>query len=109
MNRYQCIKTVTVPSWLDFNSYVAFKAGIVYPFIESDDGFEVIDNEGITHIVTNELMQHFKDLPPLDLPRDEAYPEPFTTPEPRRKLTAGWAWFIVLMTTLTAIILSEIL
>jgi hypothetical protein len=109
MKRYQCIKNYYME-----NGDLAFIAGRVYQSTTDKAPFR-FKSEGMTghyHAMYDEHMGHFQELIDLhvdDIPRDEAYPEPFTTPEPRRKLTAGWAWFIVLMTTLTAIILSEIL
>jgi hypothetical protein len=109
MKRYMCRKAI--PN--------AFTAGSVYQVYEPSPGYEKIletstcfidDMDDIDEISPETLATHFTELDDdLPMPRDEAYPEPFTTPEPRRKLTSGWAWFIVLMTTLTAIILSEIL
>jgi hypothetical protein len=109
MKRYMCRKTIAL----------SFTAGKVYQVYMPSPGYEKIldsskcfidDMNDIDEISPETLASHFTELSDdLPIPRDEADQEPFTTPETRRKLTAGWAWFIVLMTTLTAIILSEIL
>jgi hypothetical protein len=115
MKRYMCRKTIKE----DPTGEVIFVAG--RPYNESTDPVDkmiafkdwtaIIDRNGAVKFFSEDFMiDYFQELPDdLPVPRDEAYPEPFITPEPRRKLTAGWAWFIVLITTLTAIILSEIL
>jgi hypothetical protein len=113
MSRYMCRKNYLM-EYRPFGEKPftgrAFTAGEIYHIEQHYDWVEMEDNYGHMHILDADLLNHFTELSDdLPVPRDEAYPEPFTTPEPRRNITAGWAWFIVLMTTLTAIILSEIL
>jgi hypothetical protein len=106
MKRYMCRKTIPH----------CFTAGDVYPVYTPSKGYEklneislcFIDDEDCIHEITPGMLEsHFTELSDdLPLPRDEAYPEPFTTPEPRRKLTAGWAWFIVLVITIGFFVLK---
>jgi hypothetical protein len=76
-----------------------FIAGKVYDKFDLD--FFIID---VSLIKTH--FQELLDLHVDDIPRDEADREPFTTPEPRRKLTAGWAWLIALVITIVFFVLK---
>src|SRR6187551_3027276 len=97
MKRYQCIKNL----W-------TFTRGKIYTEIDGSPTFEggadLITHDGRIYEVTRtNMLEHFQELLDLhvdDIPRDEAYPEPFITPEPLRKLTAGWAWFLALIGTI---------
>jgi len=101
MKRYQCIKQdrdyFTLGKIYEVKPY---RNGTVYI---SDDNGE-INIAGPTFL--SEYFQELLDLHVDDIPRDEADSEPLTTPEPRRKLTAGWAWFIALMITIGFFVLK---
>jgi hypothetical protein len=103
MKRYQCIKITR-------HELFEFKPGSIYDFLMNPGGkfygYKTIGGR-IIWLSSDVIMSNFQELLDLhvdDIPRDEAYPEPFTTPEPRRKLTAGWAWFIVLVITIACLI-----
>lgn len=144
MRRLQCIKTMVMthdsPSRAE---YIAFKAGKVYPFVEvgfhtadnpNDERWEEIEDEkGHVHIVTDELLSSFQELPVGDLiftgdsrsgglfsgnqyskedldrwmakdPYTDHEAEEYTLLTERGGFAKGFLWAVVIVSTLIAII-----
>jgi len=104
MKRYQCIKNY----YMD-NGDLAFIAGRIYQSKTDEAPFR-FQSEGMTgyhHAMYDDHMTYFQELVDLhvdDIPRDEAYPEPFITPEPKSGIPGRWAYFIVIVITIGLLI-----
>lgn len=106
MKRYQCIKDV----WdVDYKgrSYITFRAGSLH---STNDEGHMLDNYGTTYLfLKSELEEHFQELEPLDDHYTDHEAEEYT------KLTEPiiipeWARVaIVIIISIIAIILTEIL